>query len=338
MKSSKNYLIALFVLTTLAGGALAYRQYQELVALRASAMSNDERADWQKRLWAAEKQRNSLEAALAEKHHDADFPPAGEEGPRGERGFRRGGPNAFTALMEHPEIQKLMAVQQKGALDARYAGLFKNLHLTPEQLEKFKNLLVEKQTSMMDVLAAARAQGINPRSDPDAFRKLVGDAQAELDSNIKATIGDAAYGQYKDYENTLPQRTTVNQLEQRLSYSQTPLSDTQAEQLVQVLANNSPTRPAQDSVRNNVLAAMGPGVQATFGTGTRITDAALNQAAGVLTGPQIDALKDIQTEQQAQAKVAQAIRQQFNGQQNQAATPTAGATTPATPMGGNGGG
>ena len=55
MNTPKNYLILFLVLITLGCGTLAWRQYQELVALRASALNNDERADLQKRLWAAEK-------------------------------------------------------------------------------------------------------------------------------------------------------------------------------------------------------------------------------------------------------------------------------------------
>ncbi len=44
-------------------------------------------------------------------------------------------------MMEKPEIQKLMAIQQKAALGADATPpLFKNLNLSPAQLEQFKNI------------------------------------------------------------------------------------------------------------------------------------------------------------------------------------------------------
>ena len=333
MKSLKNYVILLLALTTAVGGAYAWQQYQELIKLRAAALNNDERADWQKRLWAAEKRRHELEDSLAalqaksaeSKEAPAEDGPGG--GPEGGPGRRRGnGGNMaanFMALMDKPEIQKLMAIQQRGALDSRYAALFKNLNLTPEQLDKFKSLLVEKQTALADVLAAARAQGIDPRTDPQEFRKLVADTQAEVDTNIKATLGDAGFAQYQQYQQTLPQRNAVTQLEQSLSYTSTPLSSTQAEQLVQILASNSPATSNAANNRATVAAGFGFGGN---GPTSPITTAAITQAASVLAAPQVAALQQLQQTQQAQQQLQQAMRNQFNGQNR--AAPAAPAAKP----------
>ena len=168
MKSPKNLVIALLVLTTIGGATVAWRQYQELIGLRAGALSKDERADLQARLWKAEQRAKELAEQLAARRNtavaDADASEAGENSPaetnnrRGRRGpgGGPGGPGGLTnlmAVMERPEVQKLMAIQQKGQLDSRYAALFKNLNLSPEQLDKFKTLLVERQTAMQDVVA-----------------------------------------------------------------------------------------------------------------------------------------------------------------------------------------
>lgn len=336
MRSLKNYALVFLALTTIAGAALAWRQYRELVSLRAAALSNGERADWQKRLWAAEKRRTELETQLetAQKetpHEDASSADVAQPSrpPRGDRGAGRA---AFLAAMERPEIQRLIATQQKAGLDAHYAALFKSLALTPEQLDKFKNLLVEKRTAMMDVMAAAREEGINPRSDPAAFQKLVADAQSEIDTNIRSTLGDAAFSQYQNYEQTLPQRNLVNQLEQRLSYTSTPLTDAQSQQMVQILAANSPatrsgsTPTPLTALGNNLATAVGAGPSA------RITNTAVTQSLGVLAAPQVDALKQLQAEQRAQADLSAAMRAQFQGARNGGtATP---APTPAPRPGG----
>ena len=331
MNTPKNYLILFLALTTIGGAAFAWRQYQELIALRASALNNDERADLQKRLWAAEKRKHELETSLAAKNTGANGE-SGEGpdgGPGGDRRGRNGNAmaNNFMALMDKPEIQKLMAIQQKAALDGRYAALFKNLNLSPAQLEQFKNLLVEKQTAMTDALAAARAQGINPRTDPDDFQKLITDAQAEADSNIKSTLGDAGFAQYQQYQQTLPQRNVVTQLAQSLSYTNTPLTPDQTEQMVSILAANAPA--SANSTANNIRAT----VTAGFGIGgpgqtSPITNDAITQSSSVLSPAQVTALQQLQAAQQAQAQLQAAMRNQFRN------TGTAGggtSTTTSTP-------
>lgn len=343
MHSAKNYLIAFFALTTVAGGVLAWRQYEELITLRAAALNPNERAEWQKRLWDAEKRRTDLETKLAanvEKPEPGDMPPEIrlENGPpqMRTRNGRNEMRNDFAAMMDRPEIQRLMALQQKAALDAKYASLFKSLNLTPEQLEKFKNLLVEKSTAVMDVMAAAREQGTNPRTDRDTFRKLVADAQADVDASIRATLGETAYSQYKDYEQTQPQRVVVDQLAQRLSYSTTPLSADQSAQLVKILETTSEVKAGGG---NRVFVA-GPGggpLGFSGGGGVQVTDATINQALGVLAAPQVDALKQLQQEQQAQAQLSAAMRKQF--QESRASAPASGSTvaTPPAPKSPGGG-
>lgn len=336
MQSPKNYVILALALTTIAGGVLAWKQHQELTVLRAQLLGRDERADWQKRLWDAEKRRTDLEKQLA-----AQKPPAAppEEGPFAEApaspaagATRRDRRADFMAMMDQPEMQRLMSIQQKAGLDSRYASLFKSLNLTPEQLEKFKNLLVEKRTAMMDVLAAAREQGINPRTNRAAFEKLVSDSQTEIDDTIRSTLGDSAFSQYQAYEKTLPERTVVGQLEQRLSYSSTPLSDSQAEQLVSILSTTTSSRAANSSFPMPMPIG-GMGGPVSIGGTPHITDATINQSLGVLAGPQVDALKALQQEQQAQAELSAAMREQFR-QNHTSGSTTATPPPPPPPDGG----
>lgn len=275
MKSPQAYLILLLAATTVGGAILAWRQYGELVELRASAMNRDERADLQKRIWDLEKLNRELQdklaAARATGTGDDPVASASDEDrsgrERGGRGGERGGPGgrgdafqkqaaAMRDLMSKPEVLALLSQQQKAAIEARYGALFRNLNLPPEQAAKLTALLAERGTTVQDVMSAAREQGIDPRANPAGFRKLVADAQNQINDSIKATIGDQGFAQLTNYEQTMPQRQLVNDLQQRLSYSSTPLTTTQAEQLVQILATNAP--PRQTSSSGNVMS--GPSV------------------------------------------------------------------------------
>ncbi|MDO8542720.1 MAG: hypothetical protein Q7S40_19945 [Opitutaceae bacterium] len=279
MKSPKNLLLALLALTIVGGALLAWRQYAELVELRAIAMNREERSDFQKKIWDLEKANRDLQDRLAALRAanpgDVESMLAevteerGSERGRGNRGDGRGRggpPPQFTALrelMNKPEVQAMVATQQKAGIEARYAALFKNLNLSPEQAEQMKSLLAERQTSRQDVFEVAAAQGIDPRQNPEALRKLMADSRAQIDSSIKGVIGDTGFAQLQNFEQTMPQRSVVNELQQRLSYSNTPLTATQAEQLVQILAANTPApRPPPP---NTASTSTQPGQTGTSG-------------------------------------------------------------------------
>lgn len=336
---SQSYLVILLALTTLGGAGVAWNQYRELTDLRAAALTPAERAEWQKRAWDLEARNRELQDELAARQvatgDNANRlpPPDSEPPPEGPpRGGQRGGrgPAQFAALRElvnKPEVQALMRVQQKAAIDSRYAAFFHSLNLAPEQADKLKDLLVERQTTLQDVMNAAREQGINPRNDPEGFRQLVADAQSDITNGIKGLIGDNGLAQLQNYEQTLPQRNLVNDLQQRLSYTNSPLTPTQADQLVQILATTSPQRantandfPAPPpggrggfggmaEIGGLVAGAMGGGMGGPAGGATaRVTADAVAQAQTVLAPPQVAALKQIQEQQQSQQQLQKILR------------------------------
>lgn len=313
------------ILGALLLGAVAFgtAQMAEAEKLRTSLAALDqERTDLRKRIWELQKLNSELAARreTVSTGNDGRVSASAGDGPPEATSTAARPPldrDRFVTFMNSPEMQHLLAIQQKAGLDGNYAALFKKLNLSPAELDKFKSLLVEKQSAVMDVMAAARSQGLTGRDDRDEIRRLVQDTQAEIDGNIRTTLGEAAYAQYKNYEVTLPQRGVVSQLAQRLSYSTTTLNETQAEQLVQVLAANA--APANSA--GNRPNAAAPLVQAFAGnarftqataligaTAARITDTAVTQAQTVLAPQQIAALQSLQQEQQAAAQLLQQMR------------------------------
>ena len=366
MKSPQTALLVLLAGTTVGGALLAWKQYGELVELRAIALNREERADLQKRIWELEKLNRELQEKPAAMPREAGTGAGtAEEDTPGEPGRGgRGGPGgrmeimqkqavAMRELMSRPEVQALLNQQQRAAIEGRYAALFRNLNLSPEQAAKLTALLADRGTTMQDLFAAAREQGIDPRTNPEAYRKLVADAQGQINESIKGVIGDQGFAQLANYEQTMPQRNLVNDLQQRLSYTSTPLTPAQAEQLVQILASHAPQRPATTTaglpmpVETNALMfragpggpggpgrgpdagavfsiAGSPGAGAMLSTldglrlgGPPVTDGAIAQAQGVLSAPQVTALQQIQQQQTAQQQLRDLM-----GKTMQAVAPT----------------
>ncbi|HTB81643.1 MAG TPA: hypothetical protein VK717_12230 [Opitutaceae bacterium] len=334
MATLRSYLLAFFAITTFVLATMVWTQHLDLISLRdGDKLSDAERDALQRKVLLAEKHQHELEdelAALRAKNAEkalADGEGAADSTSAPQNAGRRGQNGRFAnmqALMNDPKFAKLLALQQKAQLDSRYAALFKQLGLSPAQVDAFKNLLLQKQNAARDVLTAARDQGLDPRTDRTTINQLIAQSNAEADSQIEAALGATAFQQYQSFEQTLPQRSTVNQLQQSLSYTGTPLQDTQAEQLVQLLASNASKTSNPTSLR----ALQGGG--GPFGAqGAPITDQEITQAQGLLSQPQIAALQQIQQQQQAQAQMMQLLRSA--AQQNRGAAPAGTTTTAAKP-------
>jgi hypothetical protein len=317
-------IVVFLALLAIAGGVVSWREHQALLDLRAATERQlaAERDAWQKKLIEIERMKNDLENQLAsvgprlpgESGFDPEaITPAPPQAGRGDRRNRGpGGDNGggFRALMEDPKFVSLQASLQKASLDDRYSALFKNLaqnqNLTPQQIDAFKSLLVDKQNARRDVMATARQQGV---TDRDEINALVKNAQSEVDAQIQAQLGPAGYAQYQQYEQTLPQRNTVNQLSQRLSYSGAPLSDSQSQQLVQILADTASKPNSTKQIdRASAVAAGNRGQNTTFAGSAQITADAITRAQTILAPNQVQALTALQQQQQNQQQLIQMLR------------------------------
>lgn len=323
--SAKNTLLFFFCCLSIAGGIVAWQQYRELASLRDTGGDASDQSDLRRQLAAAQQRLRELQDELASRRSAsqiaADEPPGPARGPAdadSNPGGRRGGPGDPRAFFENPQAQKLMQQQQKLALDGRFAPLFKTLNLSTASLDQFKSLLLEKQTVMPDVMAAAREQGVDPRDNPQEFRKMVAAAQADVDGSIKSLLGDEGFANYQQYQQTLPQRSVVNQLQQSLSYTNAPLSAAQADQLVQILASTAPQptagaggMPPEMGGRGGFGGGPGGGMGGGPGGGpvtAPITTEAVALAQQVLSTPQLEALQQLQQTQQAQEQLNQMRR------------------------------
>ncbi len=298
----KNYLIILLAFATATAGALAWRQNQQLKTLQAELLATNSKPV-RKAVVAKSSAGATPDKTAAKPADDAAAAGPDDATAAPARQQRNNRPN-LTALMANPEFAKAWSIEQRAQLDNRYAGLFKQLNLSPTQLDALKNLLVDRQSSAMDVMATAREQGLDPRTDREAINKLITSAQSDVDQSIKATLGDTAYQQYQNYSATQSQRAVVSQLETRLSYSATPLTSAQSDFLVQALATPTTTNSAAVAPQG----FGGGGFGGRGGNAAPITDAVIQQAQNVLTPDQVSALKDLQAQQQAQQKIGQLFR------------------------------
>jgi hypothetical protein len=342
MKSAKSWLIVLFALTTVCGGFVAWRQQQEIAVLRSAKIPRDERAEFQKRVWELEKANRELKNQAISRHEaGAEGSSVGPGSPAARSGANAAAANkadqkfdAMRDLLAKPEVQSLVQLQQRGQIETRYAALFRNLNLPPDQIAKLTGLLAERTASLLDVSAVARDQGIDPRSNPAAFQQMIAATQDEINRSIRSLIGDSGFEQLSGYERTFAQRNTVSDLQERLSYTSAPLTSSQADQLTQILATNplvlparvptnagaTPKPPARAADLSGALGSLLAGGADAGRATSLISPAAVAQAQSVLSPPQLTVLQQLQQQQQAQIQLRKIVGETFSPSPPPAAT------------------
>lgn len=219
-------------------------------------------------------------------------------------------------LLDNPEFLQALGRHRQSVVDARFAGLFRQLNLTEEELATFKRLLAEKENVALDVVAINDTLPEGPLT-ADALRASVRTAKAQVEEAIRASLGSERYAVYREFEQTIAHRATVAQLQQRLSYTAAPLTPAQADSLVRVLATNAPADSASTAPAISIAVATSnagalPLLAASAPVG-RITDEAIAQSQAVLAPVQIAALRDLQVEQAAGVRAAQLLRDNLPG-------------------------
>jgi len=185
-------------------------------------------------------------------------------------------------LLSNPGIQKQNEIMATLRLDGQYAALFKNLNLTPDQIDQFKHLMVEKLMVGFDSMAVAHQQGIDPGNNPGGFFQAVAAAEKTVDSQISTLLGPDGFGQFEQYQQTVPARNTSNLLTQALSYTSAPLTEAQASGVIQILTQyGTPPLPPGNpfSVLNGDLGVI------------KLNSEGLAQMQGILSPPQLQALQ-----------------------------------------------
>lgn len=260
----------------LASVATAVSEVQERVhASEALALSLKATAEAQKRLseitkldQASEKQAAALRQEMA----------AVASRKRGVQS--RTGAHAMTAAeagrqfsSQHPEMESLAAARARANIERGYGPLLRSLQLGPDQVSQFSNLFV--QGAQGDILWHTALDFDHPTVETVAGVEEL--SKAELAQKMQELLGAAGYQQYQNYRTNGVQQV-VQQLAGSLYSTDTPITETQGEQLVQILAQSYSGYQS-----GGKIPAAG---QINWNT-------AMANATGVLSGPQIAALEDL---------------------------------------------
>ncbi len=146
--------------------------------------------------------------------------------------------NPLAAMFKDPKMKELIKSQQKMVMgpmiEKSYAGLFKQLGLTPEQSAGLKDLLQSKMLVAADLGMSLMDGSLDADKRAELGKQIKTDTD-DYDAQIKQFLGDENYKAFEGYEKTMPDRMAVGQFRDQLAGSGTPLGAEQEQQLVQAL-------------------------------------------------------------------------------------------------------
>lgn len=317
MSRSKDLIIVGLATASVALAILAWRQRVEIERLAPDAPRHGSRPAASITIHTASSRNVAVVPPRSAANLPEEFQAAMEQsdaaGGRNRLPERPRRKSALARLVDNPEFLHALGLHRQAVLDTRFAELFRRLKLSDEELAVFKRLLADKENVALDVVAISEGLPDGPLP-ADALRASVRKAREQVEDAIRDSLGRDRYEVYREFERTLGPRATIAQLEQRLSYSPTPLTPAQAESLVQIFANASPRAadPAAPAISVVVTAGATPMPLLPAGAPAgRITEVAIAQAQTVLAPGQMTALREIQAEQFAASQAAELVRELF---------------------------
>ena len=179
-------------------------------------------------------------------------------------------------LARHPDLKQALVDRSRARVDSRFRPLYRQLNLTPAQIEQFENLLIEGEGVNMS----------NPLSGgPMVLRPGTGLSADEVESRVRELLGDEGYRQYKDASTMVRGRQFALQVAGALYFTDTPLTAPQSEQLARITeAARIESRDAKTGRDGYWASVMG-------------------RAQGVLSDPQLAVLAGFQQQEQFDAEL-----------------------------------
>ena len=129
--------------------------------------------------------------------------------------------NMLAKMMQDPDTRKFMREQQRLVLDQLYNPLVKQMGLTAEEGDRFKDLLAENTMRGTEKASSLFGGGQTGTNRTEALATIASEHKAGEDQ-IKELLGDDRYAQYKDYQQTAGERMQLNLFKQQLGGACSP--------------------------------------------------------------------------------------------------------------------
>lgn len=206
-------------------------------------------------------------------------------------GSQTGKPSTgLTQMMSDPKMKDYIHQMQLKMVKERYAPLFTELGLTPDDVEKFTQLVGDKWLKASDM----GSKLVSENADPAASQQAMAKAYDENNDQLQSLLGPAGYARYTDFNQEFPAQTTVKMLNTQLGNS--PLTDDQSARLIDIVkAEPYSATHGIDGELDAAFFGSQDDIDKHFKQVTETNQRILDQAASFLTPQQLSALATLQS-------------------------------------------
>ncbi len=207
------------------------------------------------------------------------------------------------SMMDDPEIKKMIREQQRGMMDTLYEPLIRQMGLSPEEAQQFKDLMADSAGRAAEKASSLMGGGASTNR-AEVIAQLTADQQ-ETENQLRTLLGEERFQQFQDYQLTAGERTQLNAFRQQNAGMENPITETQSDQLLQLIQD------VKKQVASGGQAGVPPGnnaagleamlseeqTQRMLQTQESITQQVLERAGTVLQPDQLAAFGRFQTNQ-----------------------------------------
>jgi hypothetical protein len=136
-----------------------------------------------------------------------------------------------------PRLRALGLRAFRAGMAQNLGPFFRALNLDADQVGRFTALECRHWEAQVDVFATAGDQGV-PTNDPSVTAMLAAEG-AQHQAAERSLLGDAGYQQLQNFYRAQPLMDVVNAIAGDVAFSPVPLTGTQEDELLQLLANAS---------------------------------------------------------------------------------------------------
>jgi RNA polymerase sigma factor (sigma-70 family) len=292
-----------------------YSQKQQLQAVQEELHQRDQEIQTQKDTIASLRQERT---EMSEKMHAAQIERARVIGDKkaavaaataAAKASFGSGSNGFggmlSKMMSDPGMKDFLKQQNLVTLKTQYGGLVKELKLTPEDAEKFYQILSEQAFNTIERSSAVMKGDV----DKTVARQEMLEDKKQADEKVKELLGEDGFKQYQDYSQTLPAQMSLNMFKGQLGDNQ--LSDEQNARLLEIMKRESKQAPKPD---NATLSISDGDIDAYISRQSESNQRILQQSADFLKPDQLAALGKFQTNMLNMTRAAMNMGKQFMGE------------------------
>lgn len=153
----------------------------------------------------------------------------------------------MSKMLSDPSMKEMMRNQKAMGVQLTYAGLAKALNLNPTEARQVMDLLTERQLSTTADNTDFFANGKPDMAAISAASKADAETRKSFDDKLSQILGPDRYRAFKDYEGSIPERSTLNTFERQLSANGLALQENQSRGLMNIMkeerARKKPTPP-----------------------------------------------------------------------------------------------